>query len=226
MWKRFWNKEGPGRPAPKGGIRGYLYLIYTYFWQMLFLNLCFALACLTVVLIPAALTAMDRVYVKLVKDGCTLIWEEFWDEFKGSWKKSIRAGALFALTLLLSYYLMSLSYSEGMSVFGFTTGVIGLILLLLAVILGSYTFILIAVQDLPLGQILRNARILSAVCFWQSAGIAALVLLFFSIALIHPLVFLGIFVLGGFSILQYSICWIATGPLLRYVLKREGETQG
>ena len=220
MWQRFWNKEGAGRPAPRNGIKGYLYLIYNYYWQMLFLNICFCLACIPVVTIPIALTALNRVYIKLCRDRVVLFWEEFLSECKSSWKKSLSAGLLYSILLFICYYLLSLS-SSGMNLWSMLTGIMGLVLFILTVITGAYTFILIAVQELPIKVLLKNARYLAAVCPGQSAVILLLVVAFFAVAFIEPLIFLLIFLLGGFSILQYSICWTVLSPLLKYVLKQE-----
>ena len=221
MWQRFWNKEGPGRPAPRSGIKGYLYLIYNYYWQMLFLNICFCVACIPVVTIPIALTALNRVYIKLCRDSVVLFWEEFICECKSSWKKSLSAGFLYGILMFVCYYLLSLSSSSGMDMWGMLTGIMGLVLFILTIITGAYTFILIAVQELPIKVLLKNARFLAAICPGQSAVIFILVVAFFAVAFIEPMIFLLIFLLGGFSILQYSICWIVLSPLLKYVLKRE-----
>lgn len=220
MWEHFRKKEGAGRPAPRSGIRGYLYLIYTYYWQMLFLNICFCLACIPVVTIPVALTALNRVYIKLCRDGVVFFWEEFLSECRASFKKSLSAGFLYGILLFVCYYLLSLS-GGGMDLWGMITGIIGLVLFILTVITGAYTFILIAVQELPLRVLLKNARYLAAVCSGQSAVILVLVVAFFAVAFLEPFLFLLFFLLGGFSILQYSICWTVLSPLLRYVLKRE-----
>ena len=221
MWQRFWNKEGAGRPAPRSGIKGYLYLIYNYYWQMLFLNICFCVACIPVVTIPIALTALNRVYIKLCRDSVVLFWEEFICECKSSWKKSLSAGFLYGILMFVCYYLLSLSSSSGMDMWGMLTGIMGLVLFILTIITGAYTFILIAVQELPIKVLLKNARFLAAICPGQSAVIFILVVAFFAVAFIEPMIFLLIFLLGGFSILQYSICWIVLSSLLKYVLKRE-----
>lgn len=220
MWQHFRKKEGAGRPAPRSGIKGYLYLIYTYYWQMLFLNLCFCLACIPIVTIPIALTALNRVYIKLCRDGVVLFWEEFWGECRSNRKKPLAAGFLYGVLLFVCYYLLSLS-GGALDLWGMLTGIAGLLVFILAVITGAYTFILLAVQELPLKVLFKNARFLAALCPGQSAVILALVVAFFAVALIEPLIFLLVFLLGGFSILQYSICWIALSPLLKYVLKRE-----
>lgn len=188
MWQHFRKKEGAGRPAPRSGIKGYLYLIYTYYWQMLFLNICFCLACIPVVTIPIALTALNRVYIKLCRDGVVLFWQEFLSECKSSWKKSLRAGLLYGVLLFVCYYLLSLS-NGGMDLWGMFTGIVGLVLFILAVVTGAYTFILIAVQELPLKVLLKNAGNLAVLCPGQSAVILVLVVAFFAVAIFHFAVF-------------------------------------
>lgn len=220
MWEHFQKKEGAGRPAPRSGIKGYLYLIYTYYWQILFLNICFCVACIPVVTIPVALTALNRVYIKLCRDGVVLFWEEFLSECKSSFKKSLLAGLLYGILLFVCYYLLSLS-NGSTDLWGMFTGIMGLVLFIFTVVTGAYTFILIAVQELPLRVLFKNARYLAAVCPGQSAVILLLVVAFFAVALIEPFLFLLLFLLGGFSILQYSICFTVLSPLLRYVLKQE-----
>lgn len=220
MWKHLWKKEGAGRPAPRSGIKGYLYPIYTYYWQMLFLNLCFCLACIPVVTIPIALTALNRVYIKLCLDGVVLFREEFLSECRSSFKKSLLAGSLYGILLFVCYYLLSLSYS-GTDLWSMFTGIMGLILFIFTVVTGAYTFILIAVQELPVRVLLKNARYLAAVCPGRSAVILVLVVAFFAVALVEPFLFLSVFLLGGFSILQYSICRTVLSPLMKYVLKQE-----
>ena len=220
MLQHFRNKEGAGRPAPSSGIKRYFYLIYNYYWQMLFLNICFCLACIPVVTIPIALTALNRVYIKLCREGVVLFWEEFLSECKSSWKKSLSAGLLYGILLFVCYYLLSLSISST-DLWGMLTGIMGLVLFIFTVITGTYTFILMAVQELPVKVLLKNARYFAAVCPGKSAVILVLIVAFFVVAFIQPLIFLLIILLGGFSILQYSICWTVLSSLFKYVLKEE-----
>ena len=76
FFSRRLSKEGPGTPAPQGGAALYFYLLKTYFWQLLWLSWVFLLSCIPVVTIPAALAAMSRVCLKLVREGCCLFWAE------------------------------------------------------------------------------------------------------------------------------------------------------
>ena len=71
-------------------------LYLTYFRQLMFVNPVFLPACIPVVTIPAAFTALNRVCIKLIHGRYTLVWLEFRDEFCRSFGRSFKIG----LTLL------------------------------------------------------------------------------------------------------------------------------
>ena len=64
-------------------------------------------ASLPIVTIPVVLCAADRVAVKLARDGYVLLWEEFRDEFRLDFWKSLPLGLLFFCGLGASYVLLS-----------------------------------------------------------------------------------------------------------------------
>ena len=111
---------------------------------------------------PAALCAMDRALIVLVREGNVLLWEEFRDEFKKDFWRSLPLGLLFGGLLFLGYFLLSL----GMGNFGTFLGpmffAFGLFAIGLALGRGSYAFLMRAMFDLPNGQILKNANGMSA----------------------------------------------------------------
>ena len=71
-------------------------LYLTYFRQLMFVNPVLLPACIPVVTIPAAFTALNRVCIKLIHGRYTLVWLEFRDEFCRSFGRSFKIG----LTLL------------------------------------------------------------------------------------------------------------------------------
>ena len=91
LGNRNWKKEGEGKPAPSHGRERFFYLLRTHFWKLITLNLLFLLFSIPVVTLPAALCAMNRVLIKLTRDGNCLLWMEFRDEFKRSFLKSLLA---------------------------------------------------------------------------------------------------------------------------------------
>lgn len=219
--KQRWKKEGPGTPAPQGGMALYFYMLYTHFWQFLMLNLLFLLWCLPVVTIPMALTALNRVSIKLIRDRNVLFMEEFRHECRSSFWKSLPMGVLFGGLLFGSYYLFSLSLTNGGSFFGMLFGGLGLLALLLAAAWGTYAFALLAVQDLPVGKLLRNAYCLMLLGGKWSLLLLALVLGFAAVLLMVFPVSLILLAVGGIAFLQFSVCWVVNKPLEEYIITRD-----
>ena len=160
--QRGMRREGRGLPAPREGARRFFYLFWNHAWKLIRLNLLFLACCIPVVTMPAALCAMDRVLIVLVREGNVLLWEEFRDEFKKDFWRSLPLGLLFGGLLFLGYFLLSL----GMGNFGTFLGpmffAFGLFTVGFALGRGSYAFLMRAMFDLPNGQILKNANGMSA----------------------------------------------------------------
>ena len=156
--QRGMRREGRGLPAPREGARRFFYLFWNHAWKLIRLNLLFLACCIPVVTMPAALCAMDRVLIVLVREGNVLLWEEFRDEFKKDFWRSLPLGLLFGGLLFLGYFLLSL----GMGNFGTFLGpmffAFGLFAIGLALGRGSYAFLMRAMFDLPNSQILKNAN--------------------------------------------------------------------
>ncbi len=156
-----WTKEGNDRPVPQSGIARYGFLLATYFGKLVSANLLFVVFSLPVFTLPAALTALNRVCVKLVREGNCLLWQEFWDEFRASLGASLLLGLPYAALLTVSYYLLSLGISNAENAFGVLFFALGACALLFCAAFGSWAFVLKAMLALPNRDIQKNARILS-----------------------------------------------------------------
>lgn len=221
-----WNREGPGTPAPQGGAALYFYLLKTYFWQLLWLSWMFLLSCIPVVTIPAALTAVSRVCLKLVREGTVLFWLEYKTEFRRSFGKSLPFGLVCAAALFGSYYLLSLGVTNGESLYGLLFSGAGLCLLVLAAAWGSYAFVLLAAQELPVGTLAKNAWYLmllggrytaAVLAVWAVGG--GLLLLFFPFSL-------ALLALGLPAVLAYTVCWFVHIPLNDHIFRPYARTHG
>ena len=102
---------------------------------------------------------MNRVLIKLWREGNCFLWSDFWDEFKANILKALPFGIVCGLMLFASYYFLSLSVSYG----ALLTTVIGFMLLGFAVLFGSYAFVFLPTLDLKIRHIARNAFILAMV---------------------------------------------------------------
>ena len=161
------------REVPREGFRGYVNLYLTYFWQLMFVNLVFLLACIPVVTIPAAFTALNRVCIKLIHDRYTLVWLEFRDEFCRSFGRSFKIGLPFVPVFFLSYYLLSLGMTNGGNPYGMLFSGVGLLVGLVGLAVFQYAFVLNASLDLPAWAILKNSRALTFLGLKYTIGILA-----------------------------------------------------
>lgn len=205
-------------PAPSTGAAGYFYKIITFFWKFMTLNCLFLLTSLPVITLPAALSAVNRVCVKLIREGNVLLWEEFRDEFKSSFKKGVFMGLFFAVWMFIAYYLLSLGLTNWENPFGVVFLAIGIIVFAVLAVWSAYAFVLLASLDLPVRHLLRNARALMFLGRKWTAGIFAVLLimvlllwLFFPVSLIVPFA-------GGIAFMQYTICWFVNEPMERHII--------
>ncbi len=207
-----------GHPVPARGVRRYLYLLCTNFWKLIGLNLLFLLFSLPIVTLPAALCALNRVAVKLVRDGYCLLWLEFRDEFKCEFFKSLPIGALSLALFGAAYYLLSLSLSNPASVYGMLFGVLGLTVLLLCTALSAYAFLMLPMLALQNRDILSNAYRLALLGGWRT--LAALGVCFSTAALLASLfpVGLALLALFAFSFTQFTLCALLNPVIQRYVI--------
>jgi uncharacterized membrane protein YesL len=212
-------KRALDKPVPTGGIRRYFFLLYTHFWKLVALNLIFLLFSLPLITLPAALCGMNRVWVKLIGEGNSFLWQDFFGEFKSSFVKSLPLGLLFGGGLFVAWYLLSLSFTNGQTVFGMLFAAIGLFVLLLSLLMGGWAFVLVAMLPLRNRDILKNARALAVLSRSRSAGLilTALMLGFFTVVLL-PLSLIPLFLLSV-SLAQYTICFLVYDAVDEHILK-------
>lgn len=205
-------------PAPQEGNRRFFYLLWTYIWKLVWLNVVFLIFCIPVVTIPAAISAMDRALIVLVRSGNVLLWEEFRDEFKRDFRASLPLGLIFGALLFLSYYLLSLALGNLTNMLGPIAFALGLLVLFFALGRGSYAFLLRAMFDLTTGEILKNANAMAAVR--GGRGWAAVLLglcgLFLAYAFFpYSLIFIGLI---GISLHHYLLCYLLNAPIQERII--------
>lgn len=193
--RRFSPGKGVTEPSPKRGPRRFFFLLGTYFWQLIGINLLFTLCCLPLVTVPASLCALNRYCVCLVREGVGVSAADYWAEWKRQLLHSLPAGVLCALPLLYAYYLLSMAYS-GQGEAG--VGVFGLVWALLGLLFGSYVFVLYSMLELPLWTLYKNAAILMCV-EWKTSLV--------TLALSGGTLFLAL-ALFPWSLSVLSVCWM------------------
>lgn len=229
MKRRFdplrFHREGRGRRAPEEGIGRYFYLLWTHAWKLIGVNLLFIAFSLPVVTMPAALCALNRVLIKLVRDGNVFLWEEFRDEFKGDFLRSLPIGLLFGALLFLGYFLISLAMGNMNSIYGPFFLAFGLLVIVFSLARAIYAFLMRAMFSLRNRDILKNANVMAAVRGGRSLIAAGILLLGYVLAyMFFPYSFIVV-LLCGFSLTHYTICFILNGPIEDKIISPWERTQ-
>jgi len=216
--RRFAPGKGVTGPPPEKGWRRFFFVLGTHFWKLIPLNLLFLAFCIPLFTIPAALCGMNRVIMKLYREGNCFVWAEFQKEFRAELWKAIPFGLLGGITLLASYYFLSLSVSAAGARMEPFSAAIGLLLLFFTVIFLNYVFVFLPMLDLKNSQISRNAFIF-LITEWKTnlvilASVAVTVL--FSVSL-FPYTLISLVFLS-FSCMQYIICAAVNHPLQKRII--------
>lgn len=205
-------------PAPQEGSRRFFYLLWTYIWKLVWLNVAFLIFCVPVITIPAAISAMDRALIVLVRDGNVLLWEEFRDEFRRDFRASLPLGLIFGALLFLSYYLLSLALGNLTNMLGPVAFAIGLFVLFFALGRGSYAFLLRAMFDLTTGEILKNANAMAAVR--GGRGLAAVLLDLCGLFLVYAFFTYSLIAVAliGVSLHHFLLCYLLNAPIQERII--------
>ncbi|MDR2157279.1 MAG: DUF624 domain-containing protein [Clostridiales Family XIII bacterium] len=207
------------KPAPSGGVRRYFFVLATHFWKMVLLNWLFLLFSVPLITLPAALCATSRVQVKLIRDGSCFLWRDFIGEFRDSFGKSLFFGTFFGVGFFVSYYFLSLSLTNGKTVFGMLFFACGMFVFLSVLLSAGWIFVLLSMLPLGIRDIFRNARALAALEMRRSMCMlcaAAAPVFFFT--LLFPVSLIGL-ALPIIPLAQYMICCLVYGAVNERVLK-------
>lgn len=212
--KRFAPGKGVTELPPEQGIRRFGFILWTHLSKLVILNLLLIAFSIPVVTMPAALCGVNRVLIKLVREGNCFLWSDFWQEFKANLVKALPFGLFTAFLLFDSYYALSVSTSGG----GILPGALGLFLLGMAVLFGSYAFVLLPSLDLKGKYITKNTFILMMTEWKTNLAILGCALALGAlIAAIFPYsAILMLFI--SFSLMQLIICTAVNGPLQRRII--------
>ena len=184
----------------------------------MWLNVVFLIFCVPVITIPAAISAMDRALIVLVRDGNVLLWEEFRDEFRRDFRASLPLGLIFGALLFLSYYLLSLALGNLTNMLGPVAFALGLLVLFFSLGRGSYAFLLRAMFDLTTGEILKNANAMAAVR--GGRGLAAVLLNLCGLFLVYaffPYSLVAV-ALIGVSLHHFLLCYLLNAPIQERII--------
>ncbi len=212
-------KQGVVKPPPEKGAARFFFLLTTHLSKLIRLNALFLLFCLPVVTIPAAVSAMNRVSMLLVRDGVCFVWTDFIAEFKSDFLKSVTVFLFNAVFFAFAAFCFFAGQRSGAQPQRFILYAASVVLYILGVLLGSYSFSMLALCQLSAGDILRNAF---SLIFLEPKTDLLLVVFVGGVALCF-LCFLPytapLIVLGIFSLLSLASSVICFDPLMRRIAK-------
>lgn len=170
-------KEGPGiakDAPPKKGLALFFEIFIREFWQLLKLNLMFAVCSLPLVTFGAARAAMARCTVNMARDLPNDVWYDFRAELKKNIQRNIEVGLaeLFcvgSIAMLLS----STAVREN----GIFSGILYAVMQITLMIFG-YLWPMLTTVDVPFRAAMKNAVVLPFLCLGHSLPAACVVFSF------------------------------------------------
>ena len=187
--------------------------------DMVVLNLLTLLGSIPVVTMGAALTAMNDVVIRIVRQEEGSIFRGFWRAFRQNLKKGVPSGILILLAAGILYvdYLCALAFAPMLRY-----GIAALAVLLLALVI--YVFALLARYENRLGATIRNAAILAVGYFPRTLGMVCFCMAFWALCIRFFRYGAPILLMFGFSLPCY-ICVILMRGIFEQLEKGQTEKE-
>ena len=214
------NNEGAGRPLPEGGAARYAVLLATNFWKLVGLNLLFVTFSLPVITMPAALCALNRVCMLIIRNGYCFLWQDFVEEFKRSFRRSLLPALLFVFLIFFGYYAMSLGLTNaGLLLWSTIFWTIGIMATVAGICWGAYFYALVSLLDQNNRGILKNARLLCMIRPGRALAVFGIIVaVTFAMAILVP-ISIALMLFCVFALTQYSVCFLVYEMAADYILE-------
>ena len=210
----------PENSTEKRGISLFFSIIISNWWELIALNMLFILCSIPVVTMPAAITAMSRVTLRLAREEVFSLRENFIGEFKDSFGKSLAFGSAQAVVLVAAAYLVPFYRTAAIMSYAFYIPLVLVVMTSLFVILmGMYVYPMLGVIELTFLQIVKNSALLVIARLHMNALAFAASL--FLILLVIILIPVSILIIAGvlFSLTSFICSFCAWSGICKYVLK-------
>ena len=210
--KKVIEKDSPR----KQGAELFFSTFWNHFWEICKLNLIFILFCIPVLTIPTAMTAMYKITMYMFLDKTYYTFSDFIDTFKAEWKRSTIAGLIYFPFLAVSVFGMYF-YSFVMN--NFILYSFAMFICAIIIIAGFYLFPMLAILDMSLKSIFKNALLLIFARMPQNILTLIVTALFtFLVWMFLPPTLLCV-VAFFFAFIAFIISFCAYGGLRKYVIK-------
>ncbi len=186
-------------------------------WLLLRLNVMFLVFCIPVLTAPAALSAMTKVLMNIVRNKDSSLLSDFLRAFKESFLKSLAAG-------LIMGAFMAAVFFAGYSVYTSFGGFIGYLGIALIIVLGAfvyfalcYLFPLIVTVDISLKQCVWNSFALALTELRRNLLLLMPLALVAACALLYP-VSLPLLIFIMFALCEYIVCLTVAGVIHKRII--------
>ena len=211
------NRE-PGRQIKREELlqKKLALFFYTVRWEyrdLLVLNVLFVAFCIPIVTIPAAMTAMSKVMMRMLMDKTTYVFVDFLAAFKKEWKRATVAGLILFPLLLTTgfgvyYYFVTAD---------FLLMIIPSVFFVMLFMAGFYLFPMIGMIDIGLKSAIKNAFLLVFLRLSQNILAFGLIMIITLFVLTNLPYTIPVLMIGFFALVGLIIVYCAYTGLRKYV---------
>lgn len=202
--------EKTGILPEETGWKRYSLLLKRHYRKLFQVELLVLLSALPVVTLPAGIAGANRVFIKLIREGNVLVWQEWKEGFLNSLRESIVLGAFYCLLLFLGSWMAQSS--------ALTLRCLGLLVIFGSLLWATSTFYLLAVQELTWGKLLKNGCILLFLGIRETGLLALLLLIELAGGVLLFPYSLFSLILGIPALFHFTKCWVLWGPVERQIV--------
>jgi len=195
-------------------------------WQELFLlmryNLLFCLCCIPIITIPASITAMHNVSVCIIRGDKPSLKKDAIPVFKREFGRSLLLGSIVLAieAMTVTGFIFYINLAKETTVFillAVTVGAIALLVLLMS----FYMFTMLALLDLSIKNVIKNAFLLTMLNFKYSicAGVYVLILIAISVFLFPLTIPLTVTIL--LALIFFTATYFSYYGINKFILSRK-----
>lgn len=213
-------KPGPGidkDAPPKTGLALFFEIFIREFWALVKLNVLFLLTCVPIVTIGAAVGAMTKVTVRMVRDIPNDVWYDYWRGFRENWKASTALG-LVSVLIFGGGLTGLLLYPAGSPIWLVTIAAV-----LILTMVWLYLYPLLTSTTLSFWDCVRDALLLAILRFYYSFPVALLLLACAVLEISFFPLSIPVILLVGCAVPNFIASFLAWSGIKKHILPQEKE---
>lgn len=202
-------------------------MAYTSGGSMPFVIVLLILSAVSVICLPAAITAMSRITVTMVRDENFFLWQDFRKAFTRNFGKALLGGFVFGLLIFVFLFAGAVYYSMfGLGVLFAVIAAFDACLIIITFTASLYYWPMLSYVELPFSALFKNSLIMVLGC-WKRSILAWVVELCTALFLLVMRIDFIILLLGFFVIVVNNllISFSVYPAIYEKVIRTEHETK-